>query len=208
MVAFLRAVGWIVGKLAWGLQYKNKELIPEKDGGLLIVSNHQTYLDPYWICLPVLRPLRFMAWDRAFGWFFIGPAIRKLGAFPVNIEKGSVGSMKESLKVLRRGETLVVFPEGSRAFADGKMLEFKDGAARLAISAGVPVLPVTIIGGNRVWPRDTAFPKPNKVTVVYHEVIDAAGFLPDEDSRTRARELTKKLREVIGAALEPEQDQS
>ncbi|QQS41416.1 MAG: 1-acyl-sn-glycerol-3-phosphate acyltransferase [Acidobacteriota bacterium] len=203
LVASLRFVGWVIGKVAWRISHKNVGCIPEDDGrGLLIAANHQTYLDPYWICLPVHRePLRFMAWDRAFEWFFVGPFIRKLGAYPVNIEKGSVASMKASLKALERGSTVVVFPEGARCFGNGEMLEFKQGAARLAIQANVPVLPVTIIGGNRIWPRGTAFPRPGKVEIVYHPPIETEGFLPEDVDRERAEALNSKLREVIASAL-------
>lgn len=203
LIATLRIIGWVLGKLAWRISHVGAEHIPEDDGrGLLIAANHQTYFDPYWICLPVYRdPLRFMAWDRAFQWSIVGPLIRRLGAFPVNIEKGSVASMKESLRVLREGATLVVFPEGARCFADGELLEFKQGAARLAFQANVPVLPVTIRGGNRVWPRGANFPKPGKVEVVYHEQIDIENFLSDSEDRERAEALTCKLRDVIATAL-------
>lgn len=203
LVASLRFVGWVIGKVAWRISHKNVRHIPEDDGrGLLIAANHQTYLDPYWICLPVRRdPLRFMAWDRAFEWFFVGPFIRRLGAYPVNIEKGSVASMKASLKVLERGATLVVFPEGARCFANGEMLEFKQGAARMAIQANVPVLPVTIRGGNKVWPRGTTFPRPGKVEVVYHEPIETEGFLSEREDRERAEALNSRLREIIASAL-------
>ncbi|MCO6510839.1 MAG: 1-acyl-sn-glycerol-3-phosphate acyltransferase [Aridibacter famidurans] len=203
LVAGLRLVGWVIGKVAWRISHKDVRHIPRDDGrGLLIAANHQTYLDPYWICLPVKRePLRFMAWDKAFKWFFVGPFIRRLGAYPVNIEQGSVSSMKKSLKVLERGSTLVVFPEGARCFGNGEMLEFKQGAARLALQAKVPVLPVTIIGGNRVWPRGARFPRPGKVEVVYHEPIETEGFLPNDEDRKRAEALNSKLREVIASAL-------
>lgn len=202
LIAGLRFVGHVIGKIAWRIGFCARENIPEENGrGLLIASNHQTYLDPYWICLPVHRALRFMAWDRAFEWFLVGPVIRKLGAFPVNLDKGSVTSMKESLRVLKDGSTLVIFPEGSRAFADGALREFKPGAARLALQAEVPVLPVTIRGGNEVWPRGRKFPLPGKIEIVYHEPIETSDFLPEKDEKDRAEALTEKIRNVIASAL-------
>lgn len=202
LVEILRVLGRLIATAAWRISYRNRELIPENDGrGLLIASNHQTYFDPFWVCLPIYRPLRFLAWDKAMEWFLIGDLIRALGAFPVNIERGSVGSMKESLKILKSGATLMVFPEGSRAFADGDLLKFKQGAARLALGAGVPVLPVTIRGGNRVWPRGANFPLPGKVEVIYHEVIETNDFLPEIEGKERAKALTEKIREVISSAI-------
>lgn len=203
VVAALRCTGYALGKTLWRISFQGKENIPEDDGrGLVIASNHQTYLDPYWICLPVYRQLRFMAWDEVFGWLVVGPVIRKLGAFPVSLEKGAaLSQMKISLELLKAGDTLVVFPEGSRSFKDGKILEFKPGAARLAVEAGVPVLPVTIRGGNRVWPRGARFPTIGKVEVIYHPMVETADFEPALDTRGKAMKLTKLLKEVISSGL-------
>ena len=198
----MRALGRVLGRTYWRLRYSGVENIPASDGrGLLIASNHQTYLDPYWICLPIYRDFRFMAWDEALDWFLVGRLIRRLGAYPISLDGTSVSSMKESLRILREGWTLVVFPEGSRTFKDGKMLRFKAGAARLAIQAGVPILPVTITGGNRIWPRGGYIPHPGKVRITYHPVIETKDFLIGEDQRERASELTKALEETIASAL-------
>ena len=105
-------------------------------GGLLVVSNHQTYFDPFWISLPITRDLRYMAWDKAFDWFFVGFLIKQLGAFPVNTKFGSRRSFRQSVKLLNEGKTLMVFPEAAREFADGEFLPFKPGAAQLALQTG------------------------------------------------------------------------
>lgn len=202
LVSALRHAGFVIGTAAWRIRFTGRENIPQGDSrGLIIAANHQTYLDPYWICLPVYKPLRFMAWDRSFNWPLVGRLIRKLGAFPVNIEKGSVGSMKESLKVLGEGATLVVFPEGSRTGPDGRLLEFKQGAARMALTADVPVLPVTIRGGNKVWPMGRKYPGPGRVEIIYHPAIEAGDYLAGESIRHRAEALTDELKRVIGSAL-------
>ncbi len=199
----LRLLGKTLGSTYWRLRFSGIENIPAEDGrGLLIAANHQTYFDPYWICIPIYRTFRFLAWDAVFEWFLIGRIIARLGAFPVRLEgAGSVSSMKESLRVLKEGWTLVVFPEGSRELADGKMTRFKQGAARIAIDAGVPVLPVTIRGGNKIWPQGGRFPLPGKVEIFYHPPIDTKEFLAGEDQRTRANELTSALEKVIGSRL-------
>ena len=138
------------------------------ESGLIVVANHQTYFDPFWICFKIHRKFRFMAWDKAFEWFLIGRFIRYLGAFPVSLERGgTVKTLKQTLAALRDGATLVIFPEGSREFSDGKMLEFKTGAARLAIEANVPILPVTVRGGNQVWAQDIKFPRLGKKSKLF-----------------------------------------
>ncbi len=163
---------------------------------MLIAANHQTYLDPFWLAIPVKRPLRFMAWDKACRWFLIGPLIRKLGAFPVSVEHGSVESFKTAIRILKQGDTLVIFPEGSRENADGKLLALKPGTVRIALEAGVPILPVTIRGGNKVWPQENKLPRLGRVDITYHPLLEVKR--PENMStRAYAEELTGKLAGII-----------
>lgn len=139
-----------------------------------------------------------MAYDRAFEWRFIGPLIAYLGSFPVSPDVGdSLKAMKEALRSLRDGAILTVFPEGGREFADGEMLPFKDGAVRIALQSHVPILPVTISGANRIWPRGQKYPRLfRRVQITYHPVMDIA-----EDGTTRKNAdldaLTQRLQQII-----------
>jgi 1-acyl-sn-glycerol-3-phosphate acyltransferase len=77
---------------------------------------------------------------------------------------------------------------------------FKVGAVRLALEADVPILPVTIKGGNQVWPRGWKLPRPGKVEIVYHPLRHPSPT-NDEETRACARRETEVLANVIGAAL-------
>jgi 1-acyl-sn-glycerol-3-phosphate acyltransferase len=199
VVDVLRLIGYTISKCFWFIRYKGRENIPDKRlGGFLIAANHQTYLDPVWICLPMRRPFRFMALDTAFEWGFIGRLITYLGAFPVSTEVGgTLKAMKQALGALRSGAALTVFPEGAREFADGAMLPLKTGAVRIALQAGVPILPVTVRGGHRIWPRGQKYPRLfRRVEIIYHPLLHVE---PDE-SRELHRvldEWTEKLRVII-----------
>jgi 1-acyl-sn-glycerol-3-phosphate acyltransferase len=200
LVFVVRLLSLLLSKLVWRIEFQNTENIPaERDGrGLLITPNHQTYLDPFWVSLPVKRDLRFMAWDEAFGWFLIGRLIARLGAFPVSLRRGgTVTALKESLKFLTEGKTLIVFPEGEREFPDGRLLPFKTGAVRLAMEAGVPILPVTVIGGNRVWPRGQKFPRFGKIRIVYHPPVEFTKPADPTEMADRCGEISERLREII-----------
>lgn len=198
LIFAVRFIFLCVSKIVWRIRFIGKETIPKNfDGGLLIVSNHQTYLDPFWISIPVKLDLRYMAWDKAFEWFFVGWLIRNLGSFPVNTSFGSRKSYVQSVRFLREGKTLMVFPEAAREFADGKLLPFKTGAAKLALQADVPILPVTIRGANRVWAREMKFPRPAKIEVVYHPILETDNF-KGENSEV---ELTEKLKQIIESEL-------
>ena len=170
----LRLTGYVISKALWFIRYTGRENIPPNTAaGFLIAANHQTYVDPVWICLPMRRRLRFMAFDQAFNWRIIGPLISYLGAFPVSMEVGgTLKAMKAALSSLRDGAALTVFPEGAREFADGELLPFKTGAVRIALQAGVPILPVTIRGGNRIWPQKQKYPSLfRRVEIIYHPLL-------------------------------------
>ena len=138
-------------RLFWRMEHKGVENIPQ-NSGLIIAANHQSYGDPFWLSIPVKRPIRFLAWSEAFSWPVVGKAIRLLGAWPLQVEGSDPAAIRRSLTWLRDGGVVVIFPEGGRGLPDGSMMRMKGGAVRMALEAGVPILPVTIRGANRVWP--------------------------------------------------------
>jgi 1-acyl-sn-glycerol-3-phosphate acyltransferase len=183
----------------WRLEFQGVENIPP-DGGLIIAANHQSYGDPFWLSLPVRRPIRFLAWSEAFAWPVVGKAIRLLGAWPLQVQGSDPGAIRRSLNWLRDSGVIVIFPEGGRGLPDGSMIRMKAGAVRMALEAKVPILPVTIRGANRAWPADKLFPRPGKVVVTFHPVFHVQQ-LPDEEARACARRETDRLGEIIRSAL-------
>ncbi len=202
VVDALRLIGYLISKTMWFIRYEGLENIPDRSsGGFVISANHQTFIDPVWICLPIRRKLRFLAVEKAFEWRFIGPLIKYLGSIPVPLDSaGTVNAMRVALRSLREGAALTVFPEGAREFADGQMFPFKTGAVRIALKAGVPILPVTINGGHRIWPQKQKYPHLfRRVTIIYHTVICVEKY----ESLTLDENLdfwTAKLRETIESA--------
>jgi 1-acyl-sn-glycerol-3-phosphate acyltransferase len=195
----LRLIGYVISKAFWFIRYEGLEnLPPNTSPPFLIAANHQTYIDPVWICLPMRRRMRFMAYDKAFEWPFVGRLITYLGSFPVSPDiSDSLRAMKEALRSLHDGAVLTVFPEGGREFADGQVLPFKTGAVRIAAQAGVPLLPVTVSGGNRIWPREQKYPHLfRRVTVIYHPLIK----LPENKKDVDLDVVTEKLRLTIERA--------
>jgi 1-acyl-sn-glycerol-3-phosphate acyltransferase len=198
-----RFISYAAGKILWRIRYHDKENIPKNlSSGLLIVANHQTYFDPFWICAPIRRKYRFMAWDKAFDWFLVGWLIKYLGSFPVDTKRGTTKNvLRESLGALRDGATLLVFPEGARAFPDGKLHEFKTGAVRIALEAGVPILPVTVKGANRVWSQTMKRPKFNKVEIFYHPLFHVPALPEGADYRPHLEKVTAQIVEIIESKL-------
>jgi 1-acyl-sn-glycerol-3-phosphate acyltransferase len=183
----------------WRLAYKGVENIPS-GGGLIVAANHQSYGDPFWLATPIKRPIRFLAWSEAFSWPVVGKAIRLLGAWPLNVQASDPAAIRRSLTWLRDSGVIVIFPEGGRGLPDGSMVRMKAGAVRIALEAGVPILPVTIRGGNHVWPSNKFLPRPGKVEIIYHPVMHIKQ-LPGEEARATARRETERLAEIIRSAL-------
>jgi 1-acyl-sn-glycerol-3-phosphate acyltransferase len=200
---------WLIGaikpvitcgsRVFWRLRLNGIENIPST-GGLIIAANHQTYFDPFWLAAPIKRPVRFLAWNVALGWPFVGKLMRMLGAWPLQLEGSDPAAIRRSLQWLRNGGAVVIFPEGGRGLPDGSMIRFKGGAIRIALEAGVPILPVTIRGANRVWPSSHKLPRLGQIEITYHppyEVTPQVG----EETRACARRESDVLAEIIGSAL-------
>jgi 1-acyl-sn-glycerol-3-phosphate acyltransferase len=203
-IHLLRAALRLLFRLLWRARYIGVENVPAS-GGVIIAANHQTYLDPFWLGAPIPLHARFLAWDKVFEWPVAGKLMRLLGAWPLQTQKGDRRAIRLSLQWLRGGGALVIFPEGGRASSNGKMQDFKVGAARLALEAGVPILPITIRGGNRIWPNDWRWPRLGRLEIVYHPLYHLK-TLPDESTRDAARRETEELYKIIRSAL-PQKDE-
>jgi 1-acyl-sn-glycerol-3-phosphate acyltransferase len=138
-----------------------------------------------------------MAWSRLFEVPGLSWMIRKLRAFPVQIDSSDSRAAREAIRILQSGEAVMIFPEGGRSL-DGGVGRFKPGAFRLAVSLGVPVLPVTIAGGHQAWPPGRSLPRPGTITITYHPLA-----YPDagHDAREAARDLAERTRAIIAASL-------
>jgi 1-acyl-sn-glycerol-3-phosphate acyltransferase len=185
-------------------EYVGVENVPD-EGAMIVAPNHVSYLDPIWVSIPFARPLRYMTWDKMTGLPFLGWLMRTYGAFPVNIESpsGDRTALRQSLKHLRAGGGLMIFPEGART-RDGKLMPFKPGVIRLALDTGVPIVPVTIIGGYEAYPPHHVFPRPHRMKVVYHKPIKLCPPPDDTQLKDYLREEVERLRQIVASALPQE----
>ena len=174
---------------------------PPDEGPLLVVSNHASHFDPPIVASAVRRPLRFMAKAELFEgpkWF--ARLISSLGAFPVRRGDGDMAAYKASVKLLREGQALVMFPEGTRSM-DGEMKPFADGCARMALAVpGCRILPVRIRGSFEALGRNRRLPRPHRIEVSLGECLTVAD-LPDPpvDKKGLYRALTKLIHDRVSA---------
>jgi 1-acyl-sn-glycerol-3-phosphate acyltransferase len=143
-----------------------REHVP-KDGPLIFAANHRSFLDPFVIGTLRNRPIYFVAkkelftkpgaWGRLQAWF-----ISSLGAFPIDRGTGDQGSMETARRILERGDAVMIFPEGTRV-RPGPLGHPRRGVGRLALESGAAVVPVAVIGTERI--RTGWRIRPHKVTI-------------------------------------------
>ena len=146
-----------------------------------------------------------MAWDALFRIPLIGHLIRALGAFPVDITRGKgEKAYKEALRILEEGEVLGIFPEGQRS-ESGVMGEVRMGAARLAIESGAPIVPVTIGGASRAWPKWKLLPRPAKLIVRFHPpiILDETARQTRRGDHDYSEAIMKSVAGQINSSLRP-----
>ena len=163
-----------------------------RDGPALIISNHQSYLDPAVLGAQLRRPMSYLAkselWDnKFFGWL-----ITHLYAFPVKQGAGDVGAIKETIHRLQEGHLLNIFPEGSRT-EDGHLLPIQPGVATVIRKAGVPVVPAVIDGSFLAWPKGKKIPGPHPVRILIGKPV----MLGHMDRKQIVAEVERLFREML-----------
>lgn len=125
------------------LEINGRENEPQS-GGYILASNHCSAIDPMIVCQGIRKHhIHFMAKAELFDIPVLKHVIRWLKAFPVSRGTGDTTAIETAMQIIRDGEVLGLFPEGTRS-KDGNLLRFKSGLALIAQQTGAPVLPVTI----------------------------------------------------------------
>ena len=175
------------------------ENLPE-EGAAILAGNHTTFLDNFMIPLVVPRKVTFLAKSDYFtgrgpkGWlqrqFFSG-----VGMIPIDRSGGaaSEAALRTGLKVLESGELLGLYPEGTRS-PDGRLYRGKTGVARMALEAGVPVIPVGLIGMADIQPGGGGMPRiGRRVEVRIGKPLDFTRYAGMEGDRFVLRSITDEI---------------
>ncbi|MBP7829332.1 MAG: 1-acyl-sn-glycerol-3-phosphate acyltransferase [Kiritimatiellae bacterium] len=155
------------------LESHDAENVPAS-GGCVLASNHASYLDPPIVaCGLKHRVVRFMARDTLFAgrfrnWFFHG-----IKCVPLDRTRGDVAALRKGIQLLKEGEVLGLFPEGTRS-PDGQLKPAKGGIGFLIAKAGVPVVPIYVGGTFEAFPKGAKHIKRGKVCVYYGRPISFA----------------------------------
>ena len=162
---FMRALLRILGSAWFDLKVYGKENVP-RTGGVLLVANHQSFLDPAVLGVQLRRKASFLAKSELFENPIFGWGIRRCNAFPVRQGEGDVGAVKETIRRLQEGHMLTVFPEGGRS-PDGELQPILNGASLVVRKAQVPIVPVIIEGSFKAWSKDMKIWQRHPIRVMF-----------------------------------------
>ncbi|MGD0112532.1 MAG: lysophospholipid acyltransferase family protein [Armatimonadota bacterium] len=179
-----------------------RERVPA-EGGVLLIANHTSYVDPPIVGTASPRPVNFMAKAELFRIPVLGWLIRRTHAFPVRRDTTDREALRRAIRLLRDGRVLLVFPEGTRS-PDGRVMEAEQGAAFIALSAGAHVVPVAIDGADRVLPRHSPIVRPGKLRVAFGEPVDLSQLCGQRLTREVLGQASERMMEALRGLLPPE----
>ncbi|MHA0855476.1 lysophospholipid acyltransferase family protein [Paenibacillus sp. CMAA1364] len=170
----------IIFAFLYRLEAVGKENVPVH-GGVLLCSNHISMLDPITVGIKLRRQVKYMAKAELFDVPVFGSLLHQLGAFPVKRGGVSKEAIRMSINILKQGEMMGIFPEGTRNSTTGIA---KKGAASFAFRSGATVIPVAIFGKYKLF---------RKMKVVYGAPVDLSSFMGETSSGDQLEAATEAI---------------
>jgi 1-acyl-sn-glycerol-3-phosphate acyltransferase len=190
-----------LSKLLWRPTITGTDNVPP-GGGVVIASNHLSFIDSFAIPIAAPRPVSFLAKSDYFTGTGVSGAIRRgffEGSNAIPVDRHSSRAAQESLdaalEVLRAGRAFGIYPEGTRS-RDGRLYKGRTGVAWLALTAGVPVVPVGLVGTDAVQPVGASFPRLARVRVSFGRPVSPEPYVGMPAGRAR-RLLTDEVMDAI-----------
>ena len=188
---FAQYVSWFYFKAFHRLEVHGIKNVPQS-GSFILASNHSSYFDPPALGCRLPRNLHYFARDSLFFWP-LGLLIRNLNSIPVNRSQLDIATLKRVLKVLKGGDPLLLFPEGTRS-ADGNLGEGKKGIGLLLAKSQVDVLPARVTGGSKVLGKGMLFPRiGRKLVVEYGTLLKIDTLDPGKSDTNRYEIIANKV---------------
>ncbi len=184
-------------------QLRIERLAREPDPPYLIVANHCSGIDPLLVAQAVRAPVSFLCHQDLARNLVKRLWIRSLGAFFIRPRDVVHGAIAAALRRLAQRKAVCLFPEGTRSL-DGRLLPLRTGGAFIALAAGVPVLPVAIVGTHRIMPVGTTRPRPGLAIVRVGPALRPPKEGP-RVSRVLIREWTARFAEALSRLLPADQ---
>jgi 1-acyl-sn-glycerol-3-phosphate acyltransferase len=189
---FVRAVGVRI-------RVRGLERIPR--GVCLFVANHTSSADAPAVVGAIPRRIAILLKESLFKWPIAGQAFTLAHFIPVNrgTRDSAIASVEKATEALKAGQSFLIYPEGTRS-PDGRLQDFKKGAVVMAITAGVPIVPMVCSGAHRVMEKRSLVIHPGEILVEFLQPIDASKYSLEERD-----DLNEHVRQVMAAGLPPDQ---
>jgi long-chain acyl-CoA synthetase len=187
---------YLAARVFFRMEVKGREVLTQLEPPYLICPNHQSFIDPFLVCSAYPRSVLQNIFHVGASMYFTNPATSRLGrlinVIPIDPDAQLLQAMRAGAAGLRAGKILNIYPEGQRSF-DGKLHQFKKGAAILATELNLPIVPVALDGPDRIWPRKSWRIRFAKVKITFGAPIDARKIALSENDEEVAYEKVTAL---------------
>ena len=179
------------------LKVEGQENIPSGTP-VVFASNHQSQFDipALYLALPV--QFRFVVKQELFKIPLFGQAMKRAGYVPIDRSGGkkAVKSLRDAVRRIRSGTSVVVFPEGTRS-PDGRLLPFKSGALLIALRSGVPIIPIGIWGTYKILPKGSLWVRPGSAVVTIGRPIDTKSYTGKDAKEKLVAHVREAIEELV-----------
>ncbi|MFM8533883.1 MAG: lysophospholipid acyltransferase family protein, partial [Acidimicrobiia bacterium] len=177
-----------------------ERIVPGKT--YVFVANHQSIYDIPCLFWSIPFQLRIIAKESLGGFPMLGPHLKRTGHMLVDRSKPDrAGIFGWASRLTSNGLSLIVFPEGTRS-KDGYMSKFKGGSIMLAMQAGLPIVPISVVGSRHGMKKGELTTRPGHVTLIVHDPIESAAII--EPSVEEVRQFADRVREIVRPPVEAE----
>ena len=206
-------IGWTFFRVMYATYFRwrvfGAENVPLQ-GGVILASNHASYLDPPLVGSGLKRDINYLARASLFRFPIMGSVLRSWNSVPVDRDGGGAKGLKVILDRLLAGGGIILFPEGTRT-TDGKLLPARSGIGLTVIKSTAPVVPVRVFGTFEAYGRHHKFPRPHRVAVKYGKPMNFEALRAEAKTcdKVRLKEIYQQVADEIMAAiakLEPKAD--
>ncbi len=186
-----RFIAWVYLRIFYRVKVHGIGNVPGRKP-FIICSNHINWMDPLTIgtSVPAAYRIHFMAKNEIFSNFIVSFLLSKVGAFPVKRENADYVAIKKAYQLLKEGQVLGLFPEGSRS-KSGELQKAYNGAALIAVRSGVPVVPVAIVGPYQLF-------KPVHIYIGTPFVLPPLVYENKEEKKSQLEEMSSIIMKSIG----------
>lgn len=192
---FTFIVSHFLARCFFSFRVLHSERIP-KEGGIILASNHQSFLDPPLLGISCPREIHTLARKSLFDWPVFGYIFRKINVIPIEQKRADMSALKIIISLVKEGHATAIFPEGTRT-SDGQLQPAQAGLGLMIAKTLAPVVPIRICGAFEAFPRNKKFPRRHPITVVVGEPI----LFTKQDLEEGGRDVYQKISDRVMTAI-------